>query len=175
VFADRIERHDVVNAVMLAAVLLLLGFGIVTAINDLMGTEGLVDSSKTPTTSAPDPAGASTSTSAPAGDPATSLPPARPPGEVTVRVVNGAARREGVAGAGTEKLAAAGFVTLSPKNGPTMEDSVVYYATGFAAEAAAVATALGLEPTMIAPMPADPGVPVDNANVIAILGVSSNY
>ena len=35
---DRVERHDVVNAVMLAGVLLLLGFGIVTAFQSLFDT-----------------------------------------------------------------------------------------------------------------------------------------
>ncbi|MDH4077987.1 MAG: LytR C-terminal domain-containing protein, partial [Acidimicrobiia bacterium] len=85
------------------------------------------------------------------------------------------ARRPGVAGAGTEKLQAAGYPALPPKNGPTMDDSIVYYANGYAAEAASVAVVLGLEPTKIAPMPTDPGIPIDDANVIAILGVNSSF
>jgi hypothetical protein len=174
-FVDRIERHDVINAVMLAAVLLLLGFGVITAVNDLMSTVdsgGLVDATKATPTTAQDPAGAE-ATSTTAGE-STTLPPARPPADVKVRVGNGA-RRPGVAGAGTEKLAAAGYDTLPPKNGPTMEDSVVYYANGYASEAAAVAVELGLQPTRIAPMPDDPGLPVDGANVVAVLGVTSDY
>ncbi len=177
-FVDRIERHDLVNAVMLAAVLLLLGFGIVTAVNDLFNTVdgGLVDSVKDPLLSSQaDPAGASaTSASTPADDTATSLPAARSPAEVKVRVGNGA-RRPGVAGAGTEALQNAGYAMLPPKNGPTMDDSVIWYTTGYAAEAAQIATVLGLEPTRIAPIPDDPGLPVDGAQVVAVLGVSSDY
>ena len=68
----------------------------------------------------------------------TTLPDARPPGEVTVRVGNGA-RRAGVVGAGTETLEAAGYPSLPPKNGPTMDGSVVYYVSGYEADAAKVA------------------------------------
>jgi len=171
-FLDRIERHDVINAVLLAVVLLLLGFGIVSAVNDLVGADGYVTATKDPTSSTA-PASA-TASSVPVVENATTLPAARPPAEVKVRVGNGA-RRPGVAGAGTEKLQTAGYPTLPPKNGPTMDDSVVYYVNGYAAEAAAVAVVLGLEPTKIAPMPADPGIPIDDANVIAILGVNSSY
>jgi hypothetical protein len=177
VFVDRIERHDVVNAVMLAAVLLLLGFGIVTALNDLFNTvdEGLVNSAKDPLQSSQaDPAGASATSATISADDTTSLPAARAPGEVKVRVGNGA-RRPGVAGAGTEALEKAGYVMLPPKNGPTMDDSVVYYTTGYAAEAAQIATVLKLEPTRIAPIPDDPGIPVDDAQVVAILGVTSDF
>jgi LytR cell envelope-related transcriptional attenuator len=170
-FVERIERHDLINAVMLAAVLLLLGFGIVTALNDLMSANGMVETTKTSVTAKVDPAAAST---APPVFESTTLPDARPAAEVRVRVGNGA-RRPGVAGAGTEKLHAAGYPTLPPKNGPTMDDSVVYYANGFAAEAAGVAVVLGLEPTKIAPMPADPGLPIEGADVIAVLGVNSLY
>lgn len=174
-FLERIERHDVVNAVMLAVVLLLLGFGIVSGVNSFFATagEGMVTATKAEDEIGSAPAGATASTT-PSTETPTTLPPARPPAEVTVRVANGA-RRPGVAGAGTEKVNAAGYATLPPKNGPTMDESIVYYTTGYAAEAAAVAVALGLEPSRIGPLPTDPGVPVDNANVVAILGVNSDY
>lgn len=180
---DRIERHDVLNAVMLAGVLLLLGFGLLTALGGLASTvdEGLVDSSKEPEleseelpvgvaeTTAPEEVAESEETVE--DDP---VPDPRPPGEVTVRVGNGA-RRPGVAGAGTEALEAAGYTALSPKNGPTLDDSVVYYVNGYVADAAQVAELLGLEPSQIAPMPSDPGIPIEGAQVIAILGVNSEF
>ena len=75
-----------------------------------------------------------------------------------------------MAGAGTEVLQGAGYPTLAPKNGPTLDDSVVYYENGYAADAVQIAELLGLEPTQIEPMPSDPGVPIEDANVIAILG-----
>jgi hypothetical protein len=176
---DRIERHDILNAVMLAAVLLLLGFGVLTAADSLAATvdDGLIESTKADETSSDEPpAGATSSTvqEDEAETTTTTLPVTRPPAEVTVRVANGA-RRRGVAGAGTEAVIAAGYQTLSPKNGPTMDTSVVYYANGYAADAASVAELLGLEPTAIEVMPSDPGVPIDDANLIAVLGVNSDF
>ena len=50
-----------------------------------------------------------------------------------------------------------------------MDDSVVYYANGYAADAASVADLLGLEATAIEAMPSDPGVPIDGANLIQYL------
>lgn len=178
VVVDRIERHDVVNAILLAAVLLLLGWGILTAADSLAATvdEGLVESTKEPEVTDTVPNGASTSTE-PVEEIETdtsNLAEPRPPAEVTVRVANGA-RRVGVAGAGTTVVDAEGYATLAPKNGPTMDNSVVYYISGYAADAAAVAGVLGLDPEAIAPMPADPGVPIDGAHVIALLGVNSDY
>jgi len=182
VVVDRIERHDVLNAIMLAGAVLLLGYGLVTAAGSLASTvdEGLVDSSDEPSIESEDFAAGATTTSDPTseeGGDDTAEPTvaeARPPGEVTVRVGNGA-RRPGVAGAGTEALEAAGYPALSPKNGPTMDDSVAYYVDGYVADAARVAEVLGLEPTQIAPMPSDPGVPIEGAHVIVILGVNSNF
>jgi hypothetical protein len=178
---DRIERHDILNAVMLAAVLLLLGFGILTAADSLASTvdEGLIEATKDDDPSAATPPAGATSSSVPEDDAAdetttSTLPETRPPGEVLVRVANGA-RRRGVAGAGTEAVIAAGYQTLPPKNGPTMDASVVYYANGYAAEAAGVAEVLGLEPTAIEAMPSDPGVEIEGANLIALLGVNSDF
>ena len=179
VVVDRIERHDVLNAVMLAAVLLLLGFGILSAVDRLAATvdEGLVESTKEPepeTTDDDSALAATTTTDPDDAEETTSLPDARPPGQVTVRVGNGA-RRAGVAGAGTEVLEAAGYPTLAPKNGPTMDDSIVYYVAGYVADAAKVAELLGLEATRTEPMPSDPGIPIEGAQVIAILGVNSEF
>ena len=179
---DRIERHDILNAVMLAAVLLLLGFGILTAADSFASTvdEGLIEATKDEdATTDPPPAGATSSAvveneADEVEEAATTLPETRPPAEVIVRVANGA-RRKGVAGAGTEAVVAAGYQTLPPKNGPTTETSIVYYANGYAAEAATVAELLGLELTAIEAMPSDPGVPIEGAHLIALLGISSDF
>ena len=173
---DRIERHDVVNAVLLAAVLLLFAFGIVTAFGSLQSTvdEGLITATKEPELGSETTA-VEGATTEPETTATTELTVStRPAVEVTVRIANGA-RRAGVAGAGTEQVQAAGYPTLSPKNGPTSDDSVVYYASGYAADAVAVAEVLGLDPTAIEPMPSDPGVPIEGAHVIVILGVSAPF
>ena len=72
--------------------------------------------------------------------------------------------------AGTALLDDAGYVTLSAKNAPPTPNSIVYYLETYEADAAQVARLLGVPETAIAPMPADPGIPVDDAHVIAILG-----
>jgi hypothetical protein len=173
VVVDRIERHDVANAVMLAAVLLLLGFALITAMRSLFTTmdEGLVTSEKESALES-EPAPATASSTPP--EETTTIVAARPPDEVLVRVANGA-RRAGVAGAGTETLQAAGYPTLSPKNGPAVDDSVVYYRSGYAADAAKVAELLGLDPTQIEPLPADPGIEIADAQIVALLGANSNF
>ena len=170
---DRIERHDITNAVLLGGVLLLLGFGMIWALQRLFDTvdEGLVSTEKEAVLES-EVAPATTTITEP--EQTTTIVAARPPDEVLVRVANGA-RRAGVAGAGTETLQAAGYPTLSPKNGPTIDASVVYYRSGYAADAAKIAEVLGLEPTQIEPMPADPGVDIADAHVLALLGVNSNF
>lgn len=93
----------------------------------------------------------------------------RIPGEVTTRVGNGA-QRGGIAGAGTGLLDEAGYVTLGPKNAPPTPNSIVYYVETYEADAAQVARLLGVPETAIAPMPADPGIPQSDAQIVAILG-----
>jgi hypothetical protein len=165
---DRIERHDLVNAALLAAVLLLLGFGILTALRSLADTvdTGLIESTKdTPTTDATTADGVGT-----AADPGSG---ARPAGEVTVRVGNGAGLA-GVAGAGTDLLQAAGYQTIPPKNAATsIENSVVYFAEGYGVDAEKVADVMGVDHAYIEPMPPDPGVPIDGAHVIVIVGANT--
>lgn len=173
---DRVERHDVVNAVMLAGVLLLLGFGIVTAFQSLFDTldDGVVRTEKAAVLESEAAAPNAEQDPAVVDETPTTLVPARAADTVIVRVANGA-RRAGVAGAGTEVVQGAGYPTLAPKNGPTLDDSVVYYENGYAADAVQIAELLGLRATQIEPMPSDPGVPIEDANIIAILGVNSGY
>lgn len=176
VVIDRIERHDILNAIMLAAVLLLLGFGIVRGVNSLLDTvdEGIIISTKEEEAVAGTDAQAPTSVPTEDSTATSEVVQARPANEVTVRVGNGAGRA-GVAGSGTTELAAAGYVPLPPKNGPQREDSIVYYVEGYVADAEKVAELLGLEAEAAEPMPDDPGIPVDGAQVIVILGATSDF
>lgn len=78
----------------------------------------------------------------------------------------------GVAGAGTEALQAAGYTnTLEGDNTTAVATSAVLHAPGLEADAAAVATALGLPPTVVAPLPTPlpEGVPPE-AQVAVVLG-----
>ncbi len=185
---DRIERHDVINAVGLTVVLLAMALGLVFGARALFNTvnDGLTESTdsqeKIDAAAARAAEEAASTDGAPAADTETTEPPVveettttappaviRPPAEVTVRVSN-SARRAGVAGAGTEILTQAGYASLSPKNGPTIANSVVYYVEGYDADAAAVARLLNMAETSVAPMPADPGVPIDGAQLVVMLG-----
>lgn len=108
----------------------------------------------------------------------TEAPPAEPqlrdPSEVAALVLNAAEGKPGIAGRGTDVLKPLGYVTLKPENATVDGPTAILFAEGFAAEAAAVAEAFGLDPTTyVKPLdPANP--PVDDtqaANVIVIIGV----
>ncbi|MEZ5229685.1 MAG: LytR C-terminal domain-containing protein [Acidimicrobiales bacterium] len=185
---DRIERHDVINAIGLAAVLLAMALGLVFGARSLFNTinGGLVDKTEDPAKIAAEQAEQAAADAAADGTDSTdadttdtteaepvettsTTQAVRPPGEVTIRVGNGA-RKGGVAGAGTDLLTQAGYIALSPKNAPTVANSVVYYIEGYEADAAQVARLTLMGETAIAPMPADPGVPIDGAQLVVILG-----
>lgn len=119
-------------------------------------------------------------TADPGGDPSGSTAPpttgsdARPPAEVTVLVANGS----GVSGAAqefTDTLNTAGYVTAPAANADRKDYSTttVFFVGEEQAEAAAVATALGLDPSAVQPMP-DPPPTEDgdlrNATVLVVLG-----
>lgn len=111
----------------------------------------------------------SSSTTTPAGD-------ARPPGEITVRVANGAPPgTTGVASGFTEELSAAGYVTVNPANASSRDNqtSAVYYLDDDRAEAEAVAATLGIPATAVAAMPSpipteDAGL--NGATVLVVIG-----
>ncbi len=183
---DRIERHDVINAIGLAVVLLAMALALVFGARSLFNTVngGLVEKTEDPAkleaeaaqeaedAAAAESDGDTSSTSEPEIEdtPTTeAAPTVRPPGEVTIRVGNGA-RRSGVAGAGTDLLTQAGYKALTPKNAPTVAKSVVYYVEGYEADAAQVARLALMGETAIAPMPADPGIAADGAQLVVILG-----
>lgn len=177
---DRVERHDVLNAVGLAVVLLAMALGLVFGARALFRTVngGLVDSSKTEDTADAPPSDGSVTTisddDTTTSEEETTTTAAEPhlPNEVLVRVGNGA-RRGGVAGAGTSIVEQAGYPTLSPKNAPSTEASIIYYVEGYLADALQVARLLNVAENQVAPMPADPGIPQGEALLVVILGADS--
>lgn len=94
----------------------------------------------------------------------------RDPAEVKVLVANGSGVN-GAAGGTTDALEALGYVTATPANADRVPATIVYYTTGFQAEAEALAAAIGAPPESVTPMPAV--APVDDlqlANVLVHLG-----
>lgn len=94
----------------------------------------------------------------------------RPAAEVKVLVANGSGV-DGAAGGTTDALEALGYVTGTPANAERVPATVVYFTTGFEAEAAALAAAIGAPEDAVTPMPAV--APVDDlqlANVLVHLG-----
>lgn len=90
--------------------------------------------------------------------------------EVKVLVANGSGVN-GAAGGTTDALEALGYVTATPSNADRVEATIVYYATGFQAEAEVLAEAIGAPPESVQAMPAV--APVDDlqlANVLVHLG-----
>ena len=119
------------------------------------------------TTTAPTAPTASSSTTT---GPSTTVAP-RPVGEVRVRFYNGS-RRAGAAVTVGQRLKAIGYTVLEP--GPSPADpvpaTVVAHREGFAGEAAAVARALGLDPTVAKPMPPVPALSgIGDADVVVIV------
>lgn len=94
----------------------------------------------------------------------------RDPAEVKVLVANGSGT-DGAAGGTTDALEALGYVTATPTNAERVPSTIVYFTTGFEAEAEALAAALGATPESVTAMPAV--APVDDlqlANVLVHLG-----
>ncbi|MEZ5136920.1 MAG: LytR C-terminal domain-containing protein [Acidimicrobiales bacterium] len=150
----------IVFAVLIGAFLLAKGYE----------SEGDLVAGSSPTTvassSGPPPTGlTTTSTTAPS----TTTTPLKAPADVTVRVANGGGE-EGVALAGTEKLAAAGYSTLGAVDAPAQTASVVYYAAGFEGEAVEVAKVFDIPETSVEELPAAPPTDPGGADVLVILG-----
>jgi hypothetical protein len=170
---ERIERHDVINAALLAAVLLGMAFVLLLGARSLFATLGvndpeLIEAGATTTTAAPAPTIAPTTTVPP--ETTTTVGVAHPTNEVIVRIGNGAGRG-GIAGAGTEVARQAGYKTLSAKNADTIiERSTIYHLDGYAPDAEALAAIMGVAPANILPMPDNPGIPPLEAHLVVILG-----
>ena len=173
---DRIERHDFVNAVVLAVVLLGMALALVFATRslfDALDEEGVVTAETVPESTTTTTETPQVTVSEEVEEETTSTEPARSPELVTVRVGNGSGKG-GVAGRGTTVLANAGYTTLSAKNSSVqLATTTVYYAEGFGADAEVVASLLNVPITNTAPMPADPGVDVETATVVVILGADT--
>jgi hypothetical protein len=98
----------------------------------------------------------------------------KPPNEVRVLVANGSGV-QGAAGTMNEQLKAKGYIGLDPKNAAgNVPTTIVYYAEGFQREAAAVAQALGADPTTVQALPDPPPLEdpsgLQDANVLIVLG-----
>ena len=97
-------------------------------------------------------------------------PEARPPGEVKVLVAN-ATRSEGAASRVTEKLRLAGYNVVPPTDAAKEDATIVYFTTGYEAEAKIVAQALELAPTAVQPLPAPPPISdLRDATVLVLVG-----
>jgi hypothetical protein len=104
------------------------------------------------------------------GTTATSADAAHNPAEVTVLVANGAGIN-GLASKIADKLKAANFVTAEPGNTKAPADeSAVYFAPGYQADAEAVAALLS-PPPKVAPLPEPP--PVDDMKGAHVLVVAA--
>ncbi|MBT8241733.1 MAG: LytR C-terminal domain-containing protein [Acidimicrobiia bacterium] len=189
---ERIERHDVLNAAMLSFIILGM------TLTMLWGARGILDaatgdddgetvdilanqaddsssgdanaaSESTTTTTTPPSTTSTEPTTTTTSAPTTTEAVVHPPNEVITRVGNGAAKG-GVAGAGTNILVSAGYAALSPKNAETIDVSTVYYLPGYSKDADLVAQLLSVDSSNIFPMPQNPGMPVGEAHVIAVLG-----
>jgi hypothetical protein len=114
------------------------------------------------------PAAATTTTTSPAP---TTTAAARPPAEVKTLVANGT-KTSGAGAKVSDTLRKAGYNVLAPTNTTTTAaSSAVLFLPGFASEAAAVATALGLPPANVMPVPTpSPVANAQIANVVVVIG-----
>jgi len=173
---DRIHRHDVLNALMLALALLMLGFGVVKGISTLSATldEGVVDSVKVESAETGGLAVASGDQRTAEVDPEL----LHPPGEVSILVGNGSGKR-GAAGSGSSALSSLGYHTLPPDNAKTAELTTVYWVDGFEADGLQVGALVGVTPSQVQPLPAGAATALEmeltDAEVIVILGADSGF
>jgi hypothetical protein len=181
---ERIERHDWINAIGLAAVLMSIALLLILGARALFDTvgDGLVASSRPdpPATTVPaepdadaepDPDAEAEADAEPEVEPEPELPP-REPSEVTVRVAN-SAQRSGIAAAGGGRLSTLGYNVADLTNGPPLATSVVYYAEGYEREAQGVARALGVPEPAVQPVPPAPAVDASGVAVVVVLGADT--
>jgi len=111
---------------------------------------------------------ATTTTTAPTTT-TTTVDPGRAPAEVTVRVASGT-DDPALADRWTAAVAALGYATIAPAPGIPAEASQVWFQVGNDAEAATLATTLGIDPTLIFPTPFPSPIPPDEAHLILLVG-----
>lgn len=163
---DRVERSDVFNAAALAAVLLGLGFLVLTVFGWF--TTAVDEGLWTAEGGELDDAAAAE---------VLSDIRLRPTNEVSVRVGNGSDGRQGLAGRASRKLENLAYGTLEARNkeGDPIDESFVYYVDGFKLDAIQVATLLNIAQSQVRPLLDSPGVPIDGADVIVILGQDADF
>jgi len=147
------------RGVILLVVALVLGILILSK-TETGASAPRVETKRPTTTKAPNSAATTTSTRAP-----------RQPAAIKVLAANGS----GVAGLGGktgDRLTAAGYNSLAPTNTTTdISTSVVAFTPGFEGEAAAVATVLGLPPTSVQALEANPPVEdTKGADIVVLVG-----
>ncbi len=169
---DRIERHDIINALGLAAVLLLMAFLLSLFAGKLFSTSadggGFITKEKEEESVV---VVTSTTSTTVAEEPEAEEVVLRTPAEVKVLVVN-AARVSGIASQGSNLLSPLGYQMLSPSNGNSVNESVVFYLDGYEADAAAVAVVLNMGETAIAPLPESLSFSPGDAHLVAVLGTN---
>lgn len=173
---EPVERHDILNGLALAGVLLVLGLFIVVGVGSCSSAlKDVAESEKevVETTSFSD------SVTTPETNDSDEPIEAKEPSEVVVRVANGAKGRDGLATSGTRFLDKEEYKTIQGKNksGAKLETSVVYYTTGFKANATIIARLLSIEDTEVKKFPEDEdvGVPLDSANILVMLGGDAEF
>lgn len=152
-------------AVLIGALFLSKGFDngslVGVSADDLAGTSA---------TTVPDSVGTGTDTT---GD--TIAGPTHDIATIPVYVANGSGVA-GAAGAVTTTLTGAGYSAAIPPEGaaPATPTTLVWYfkdaTNDYQADAEAVATLIGAQPTAVQPLPADPGFDIKNATVVVYLG-----
>ncbi|HET8618575.1 MAG TPA: LytR C-terminal domain-containing protein [Acidimicrobiales bacterium] len=160
-------RPSPVRGVVLVAVAAVLGFFLLRAIDDSGSGIEVADVPDTETSDTP----ADEGEEPPASD-TTAAPEPRPPGEVTIIVAN-ASGVQGAATDQTEALGAAGYLYAPAGNAPEgteLANTEILPAAGFEAEAARLATELGLPPEAVKQMTDPPPVDLAGANILVLLG-----
>lgn len=167
---DRIERHDILNAAGLAAVLLLMAFLLSMFAGRLFDEAADEDNPVIDKQKTTEPAVAvSSSTTSTTELTTSSAPPINLPNEVTVIVAN-AARISGIAGKGSALLKDISYNVVGATNANTVAQSIVYYTEGHEGDAAQVAALLQMAETSIAPLPASISFDTKGAMLAVVIG-----
>jgi LytR cell envelope-related transcriptional attenuator len=154
-----------VRGVVLVAVAVVIGFFVLRALDDT----GAGPSGVTTSPSASEPA-AEGGDGGEAATETTAAPEARAPTEVVVLVAN-ASGVNGAAGEQTTALQGGGYQVLPADNAPNqVETTQVLPTAGYEAEADVLAALIGAGEDAVQPMPDEPPVQLDGANILVLLG-----
>ena len=155
----RSEMGPVLRGVLLTALAVAVGVGVLSSISRIHSTPSAAVSTPPTTTAAPPSSSTTTTTLA-----------THPPGSVKVLVANGTSTK-GVAGKLATKLHNDGYDTLAPTNTTSNANaSAVYYTTGYQGDADAVASASGLTSSAVQPLTSSVTVPTSSAQIVVVVG-----